>query len=136
MLVLIAGLILKMKTPQDPRHKRREKIIRDLFAWSFQNQIEKISDPLVEEILKNIQKIDQIIGKAAPQWPVNQINKVDLAILRLAVFELVIQPKEPPKVIIDEAIELAKTYGSERSFAFINGVLGTIFKRIKKEDES
>ncbi|MGB9911069.1 MAG: transcription antitermination factor NusB [Microgenomates group bacterium] len=125
-----------MKTPQDPRHKRREKIIRDLFAWSFQNQIEKTSDPLVEEILKNIKEIDQIIAEAAPQWPVNQINKVDLAILRLAVFELVIQPKEPPKVIIDEAIELAKTYGSERSFAFVNGVLGTIFKRIKKTDES
>jgi len=68
---------------------------------------------------------------AAPEWPLEQINKIDLAILRLAIWELTIKQKEPPKVIIDEAIELGKTYGSEKSSSFINGVLGTVFKNLK-----
>lgn len=124
----------KMKNPNDPRHKRREKLIKNLFAWSFQGKI-KNQDPALEKILNNLEKIDKIINTAAPQWPVPQINKIDLAILRLAVFELVIEAKEPPKAIIDEAIELAKAYGGEKSPAFINGVLGTVFKNIKKNEK-
>lgn len=75
--------------------------------------------------------IDRIITKSAPQWPIAQINRIDLAILRLAVWELKIVKKEPPKVIIDEAIELGKTYGSEKSPGFINGALGAILKQPK-----
>jgi N utilization substance protein B len=83
-------------------------------------------------VAKSLAKIDNIITKDAPEWPITQINKIDLAILRLAVWELVIKAKEPPKVIIDEAIELAKTFGSENSPSFINGVLGTVYKNLKK----
>lgn len=133
MLAQTVKIIKKMKNPNDPRHKRREKIIKNLFTWSFQGKIQK-ADPIFKKIITKIEKIDKIINQAAPQWPISQINKVDLAILRLGVFELVIEPKEPPKVIIDEAIELAKTYGSERSPAFVNGVLGTVFKNIKKDE--
>ncbi len=79
-----------------------------------------------EAIFRKRQKIDKIIGKAAPEFPIDKINKIDLAILRLAVFELAIEKKEPPKVIIDEAIELAKEYGGETSPQFINGALGNI----------
>jgi N utilization substance protein B len=57
------------------------------------------------------------------------LNKIDLAILRLAVFELIIENSQPPKVIIDEAVELAKEFGSESSSKFVNGVLGTILKK-------
>lgn len=70
--------------------------------------------------------IDEFIKKAAPEFPVDKINKVDLAILRLAVYELIVEKKEPPKVIIDEAIELAKEYGGDTSPQFINGALGNI----------
>lgn len=120
-----------MKTPHDPRHKKREKVIKSLFRWSFQND-QKFENKIALAIIKKHKKIDLIITKAAPEWPVEQINKIDLAILRLAIYELVIKPKEPPKVIIDEAVELAKAYGSEKSSSFINGVLGTVLKENEK----
>lgn len=72
--------------------------------------------------------LDTKIQSAAPEWPLDKIAKIDLAILRLAVYELVIEKKEPPKVIIDEAVEIAKQFGNENSAKFVNGVLGTILK--------
>src|SRR3989344_446517 len=75
--------------------------------------------------------IDGAIASAAPEWSLDKISKVDLAILRLAVFELTIEKKEPPKVVIDEAVELAKTYGGDGSPPFVNGVLGTILQNAK-----
>lgn len=74
--------------------------------------------------------LDEKIQSAAPEWPVDKIAKIDLAILRLAIYELLIEKKEPPKVIIDEAIELAKEFGNDNSPKFVNGVLGTILKTI------
>jgi N utilization substance protein B len=82
----------------------------------------------VDQILKNHEGIDEVITKHAPEWPLDKLNRIDLAILRLAVFELSVEKKEPIKVIIDEAVELAKEMGSENSPAFINGVLGSIVK--------
>ena len=67
------------------------------------------------------------IEAAATEWPINRLNKIDLAVLRLAVYELKYE-ETPPKVVIDEAVELAKEFGSENSSSFINGVLGTIYK--------
>ncbi|HNP89445.1 MAG: hypothetical protein BWY24_00360 [Microgenomates group bacterium ADurb.Bin219] len=115
-----------MKTANDPRHQRRRTLIKVLFSQSFQKITSE--DPTEIRIIKNLGKIDDFIRKAAPEWPIEKINKIDLAILRLAVFEMKIVTKEPPKVIIDEAIELAKEYGSESSPAFINGTLGTLLK--------
>ncbi len=119
-----------MKKASDPRHKHRILIVEQLFAQSFANQKRKAEH--TEEILKNLVKIDQFISQAAPEWPVDKIAKIDLAILRLAVFELLIDRREPLKVIIDEAIEIAKVYGNDRSASFINGVLGTILKNDNK----
>lgn len=120
-----------MKTPFDPRHKRRKKAIKNLFRWSFDNK-QKIQNKLANKILEARGKIDKIILKTAPEWPIEQINKIDLAILRLAIYELTIEAKEPPKVIVDEAIELAKAYGSEKSPHFVNGVLGAVLKKYMK----
>jgi len=122
-----------MKTLLDPRHQKREKIIRELFAFSFEKNQKNKSN--IKAILKALPKIDQIISKAAPEWPIEQINRIDLSILRLSIWELLIKCKEPPKVIIDEAIELAKSYGSEKSPSFINGVLGTVFKEKSKDEK-
>lgn len=77
-------------------------------------------------ILEKLPDIDQKIQAAAPEWPIDKISKIDLAVLRLAVWELLFEAKEPPKVIIDEAVELSKSYGNEHSGKFVNGVLGTI----------
>jgi N utilization substance protein B len=112
-----------MKSPQDPRHKKRQKVIEDLFKVEFHKQ--RIGQH-AKEILEKKEFIDKSIEKAAPEFPVSKINRVDLAILRLAVFELLIEKKEPPKVIIDEAVELAKEYGGDTSPAFVNGALGNI----------
>lgn len=116
-----------MKTASDPRHKKREGAIKELFSLSFQEQ--KCQNQLAKNVIKNLKKIDKIITKAAPQFPIEQINKIDLAILRLAVYELVLGKTAPYKVVIDEAVELAKEYGSEKSPKFINGVLGTVVKK-------
>jgi len=120
-----------VKTPYDPRHIKRKKAIKNLFRWSFRSK-QKIENKLAQEVLAHQEKIDKIIAESAPDWPIEQINRVDLAILRLAIHELLIVKKEPPKVIIDEAVELAKRYGSEKSSSFVNGVLGTVLKKIKK----
>ncbi len=109
-----------MKTALDPRHKRRQKAIEDLFKTDFHKQN---TGQYVRKIIANKTFIDEHIQKAAPEFPIDKINKVDLAILRLAVFELLVEKKEPPKVIIDEAIELAKEYAGSTSPSFINGAL-------------
>lgn len=114
-----------MKTALDPRHKKRQKIVEDLFKIEFHKQ------PVgseTTEIMKHFNSIDETIKKAAPEFPIDKINKIDLAVLRLAAYELLIAKKEPPKVIVDEAIELAKEFGGESSPAFINGALGKIIK--------
>ena len=126
-----------VKENKDPRHKKRQKTVQGLFAWSF-NQKQKLLTPLVKEILAKREGIDKIISNCAPKWPLEKINKIDLAVLRLAVYELCFDKKIPEKVAIDEAIELAKDFGSENSPSFINGVLGAVYELIiepkKKND--
>ena len=112
-----------MKNPRDPRHKRRQKLVEELFKLDFHKQK---ASPDAQKIFKKISLIDKKIEKAAPEFPVDKINKADLAILRLAVFELLFEKKQPVRVIIDEAVELAKEYGGETSPSFVNGALGNI----------
>jgi transcription antitermination factor NusB len=115
-----------MKVKSDPRHKKRIKLMQQLFANSF-HQLD--DDPESNLIIADIADIDQRISQAAPEWPISQINKVDLAILRLSIYELK-QKQVPYKVAIDEAVELAKEYGSDNSAKFINGVLGTVLEKL------
>jgi N utilization substance protein B len=115
-----------MKTAFDPRHQKRREIVKVLFAQTFANQPN--APEIVTQILAKSKDIDKRIKAAAPTFPVENLNRIDLAILRLAVYELD-EKKAPPKVVIDEAVELAKEFGSENSASFINGVLGTIYKK-------
>lgn len=87
---------------------------------------------LAEGVAKNLKKIDAIIEKCAPEWPLEQITIVDRNILRIGLYELLFGNRKevPPKVAINEAIELAKTFGGESSGRFINGVLGTVYREI------
>lgn len=100
-----------------------------LYSFSFLEQ--NIPDPKAKEIIANIPQLDLDIAKIAPEFPIEKINKVDLAILRLALFELQFEKKAPPKVIIDEAIELGKEFGGDATPAFINGALGKFLKEQK-----
>lgn len=112
-----------MKTALDPRHTRRQKIIQELFAWNA-NRKNVLTDPRSQGVVENVAQLDKIIRNCAPEWEIDKINPIDLAVLRAACFELAFEHKEPPKVIIDEAIELAKEFGNETSPGFINGALG------------
>ena len=89
-------------------------------------------DNLVNGVISKIEQIDKIIEKAAPQWPLEQIATVDRAVLRLGIYELLFGNRDevPPKVAINESIELAKTFGGNASGKFVNGVLGTIYREI------
>jgi transcription antitermination protein NusB len=115
-----------MKTSLDPRHLYRKRMVRELFAESFTHQ--KYLENNAGDILKLLPKIDKIIKKSATAWPIDKINRIDLAILRFAVFEMM-KKSAPKKVIIDEAVEIAKEYGSENTPSFVNGVLGTIYDK-------
>ena len=122
-----------MKTAKDPRHLKRQDAVKALFAESFTKQ-EDVNET-AKKVLSKVKVIDVKIEKAAPTWPIDKLNKIDLAILRLAIYELD-NEDVPPKVIIDEAVELAKEFGGESSSSFINGVLGTIFKNKEKEKKN
>lgn len=105
-----------MKVKTDPRHQKRVTRMKQLFSATFR-QSDKSAD------------IDALITECAPEWPLSQMNKIDLSVLRLAIHEL--QTKDTPqKVVIDEAVELAKEYGSDKSAKFVNGVLGAALEKI------
>ncbi|MDP2753013.1 MAG: transcription antitermination factor NusB [Nitrospirota bacterium] len=96
-------------------------------------------EKIIKEVIKNLPEIDKYITKYATEWPLEQITVVDRNILRIGVYELVFSKDIPAKVAINEAIEIAKTFGGESSGKFVNGVLGAIYKdmeqTIKKEEK-
>ncbi len=136
------------------RHVARIIILQTLFAWDFNGTQEnpehileytkKEFTPAVDDegfamdslkgIIKNFKELNDLIIKYAPEWPLKQINIVDRNILRIGIYELKHNNNIPPKVAINEAIELAKNYGGDNSSKFINGVLGTIYKEITGEE--
>lgn len=87
---------------------------------------------VVNGAMQDMEEIDSKISQAAPEWPVDQISPIDKAILRVAIYELLYSTEVPPKVAINEAVELAKLFGGENSSKFINGVLGTIYRSSDK----
>lgn len=98
-------------------------VIHELEEKKYSN---KLYEKLTEGTLKYLKEIDETIQKMAPSWPIDQINPVDLAILRIAIWEAFIGCINPDKVVINEAIELGKEIGAKESSSFINGVLGSI----------
>ena len=115
----------------DKRHQKRIDTLQKLFPLGFEHTS---TDPDVVEITKNLKEIDAQIQEHAPRYPLKDIGKVDLAVLRLAMFELYIEKVNPPKVIIDEAVTLAREFGNEKSFSFVNGVLGSVLSDMDKKD--
>lgn len=112
----------------DRRHETRVSIVQKLFSHQFapQDHSDEVNAK-VRAIIKKQDEINEYITQAAPKFPIVKISKVDLSILQLAIYELLIEKKTPPKVIINEAIELAHELGSDKTPAFINAVLGKIF---------
>lgn len=138
------------------RHLARTIAMQSIFTWDFNGQQnEKLKnivkenfanfapdfndegfvDYLIQGVLENIPKIDDLIVKYATEWPLDQITIIDRSILRIGIFELLMAENIPPRVAINEAIEIAKAYGGESSGKFINGVLGAIYNDIPEEDK-
>lgn len=105
-----------------------EILARNLSEFSDSIDDTNFVHDVVDGTLASQDQIDNIIGPAAPEWPVDQIAKIDKAVLRIGVYELMIKRDVPPKVAINEAVELAKAFGGENSSKFVNGVLGTIYR--------
>lgn len=91
----------------------------------------KFIEQLVEGVSSHQEKIDDVIRPVAPEWPIEQIARMDRVILRIGVYELMFEAGVPPKVAINEAVELAKAFGGENSSKFVNGVLGTVLRNLE-----
>ncbi len=102
----------------------------------FSEETFKFAGELVNGVIRYKEKLDAQIHRYAPAWPIEQIAFIDRNILRLAIFEILIDNKIPVKVAINEAVELAKNFGGDSSSKFINGVLGAVSANISKEDPS
>ena len=116
-----------MKKASDPRHIARIKIMQELFSHDFKPGR---TSKGAREVIVALPQIDQVVAKSAPEWPVAKINKVDLAILRLAVFELIIEKEAPPKVIVDEATRWLN--GIKEGPFFLNVWFGYLRRNKKK----
>ena len=135
------------------RHLSRTIAMQSLFEWDFNGQKEDLKEilnnhikefagqvddsafifELAEGVQKNLTAIDEIIVKHAPEWPIDQIPPVDRNVLRIGLFEMMFLKQVPPKVAINEAVELGKTFGGESSGKFVNGVLGALYKEAGME---
>lgn len=139
------------------RHLARTIVLQTLYEWDFNNkQVDKVDQNitknlkefapqfddkgfiihLVKGVIEKQKEIDDLIIKYAPEWPIEQITMIDRNVLRVGIFEIKFDPDIPEKVAINEAIELAKTFGGESSGKFVNGVLGTIYKKIVEKGET
>ena len=137
------------------RHLSRSVVVQSLFEWDFRSAKNADAKGIIdrnakefapgmgdlsfmEELMGNIlakqKELDLIISKAAPDWPIDQIARIDRNILRIGLYELLHQADViPPKVAINEAVELAKAFGSDNSSKFINGVLGTAYRTLVED---
>ena len=107
-------------------HKAEEVLARLLSEEQLSEENANFTHELVGGVIQNQEKIDQNIQSFAPAWPIGQISVIDRNILRLAIFEILLDNKVPVKVAINEAVELAKIFGSDNSSRFVNGVLGSV----------
>ena len=121
----------------DIRHKKREEIIKELYSLSFLGSAKAgPKSAKVKLISQKKEEIDSYIDKYSSKFAADKIAKLDLAILHLSIYELIFEKSQPPKAIINEAVELAKEYGSEKSFSYINAILGKIYAEFKIKSQS
>lgn len=138
------------------RHLARTVVLQTMFQWDFMGRNDELAamvqknlhelapgmpddgfaSRLAHGVTKHLPEIDETIARLAPEWPLDQVPAVDRNVLRLEVYELRYGKEIPPKVAINEAIELAKTFGSDSSSKFVNGVLGSLYKELQGAGEA
>ena len=114
-------------------HKPKEILARLLEEKALPDEAADFARSLVNGVLQNKKGIDDVIQKFAPAFPINQIATIDRNILRLAISEILFDNRVPVKAAINEAVELAKSFGSDSSKKFVNGVLGSVVTAYVKE---
>jgi N utilization substance protein B len=135
------------------RHLSRMIAMQTLYEWDFRadsdvsevenRNINEYDDKcekefvhlLVDGVVAGKEELDKVVDESAPEWPVDQISLIDKTILRIAIYELFNLKDVPPKVAINEAVELSKEFGGESSSKFVNGVLGTVYKKYEGKIE-
>jgi len=108
------------------RHSPNHILERLLEEFPLPDDAAEFARHLVHAVIENRERLDEAIRKNAPAWPLEQVAAVDRNILRLAIYEIVIDNRVPMRAAINEAIELAKEFGGEASPKFVNGVLGSV----------
>lgn len=138
------GRIVALQTlyEQDFRQDCNDKSfsLDEVFSRNVDRYSETIDDKdFIRELVQGVNAkqadIDEVIKPVAPEWPIEQIARIDRIILRMGVYELLFEKGVPPKVAINEAVELAKAFGGENSSKFINGVLGTVLRNKEEKTE-
>lgn len=117
----------------DEALRLEEVLSRNIERYEETIDDKKFIENLVHGVRKRLQEIDDTIRPVAPEWPIEQIARMDRVILRIGVYELLYEASVPPKVAINEAVELAKAFGGDNSSKFVNGVLGTV---LRNKDEA
>ena len=129
--------------------------MQTLYEWDFNHRSQKLQnliernikeyasgiedvsfvERLVRGVTKHLPEIDEVIIKYAPEWPIDKITIIDRNILRIGIYQLLFEKEVPPKVVINEAIEMAKTFGGSSSGKFVNGVLGAVYSDLGEKGE-
>lgn len=117
-----------------PKQNVGDAVARQLAGADLNDEDRAYIDQSVAGLAKHANDIDTLIKEKAPEWPLDQIAAIDRAVLRLGIYEVVYSDDVPPKVAINEAVEIAKHFGGENSGSFVNGVLGTVYRGSENYD--
>lgn len=117
------------RTSGDDKFDLAEVLQRNIARYDAMVDDKAFIEALVTGVSSHEKELDETLQPVAPEWPIEQIARTDRIILRMGLYELVHGEDVPPKVVINEAVELAKAFGSENSSRFVNGVLGTVLRQ-------
>jgi N utilization substance protein B len=113
----------------DKKFQLAQVLQRNISRYSQTIEDQSFIERLVKGVDTNSDELDKTLQPIAPEWPIDQIARMDRIVLRMGLYELLYETKTPPKVVINEAVELAKAFGGDNSSKFINGVLGTVLRQ-------
>ena len=122
---LLMQLLFQMEIQNDYSEEMKSRYMEDHFEKDTQK---KYASALCDAVIKNLEQIDEKLNQSSPKWTTSRMAKVDLAIIRLAMGEVLFMEDIPDAVAINEAVDMAKKYSAEESRKFINGVLGQIVR--------
>jgi len=113
-----------------------EVLARNISRYQKAVDDKSFIERLVNGVTKEEAKLDDVLRPVAPEWPIEQIARMDRVVLHIGLYELLHEKDVPPKVVINEAVELAKSFGGDNSSKFINGVLGTVLRQREGSKDS